>query len=133
MSFNLEIFTPLKVVFKGAVKSVTIPGTEGSFQVLQNHAPLISTFTVGLIKLETDSGQTEYSTGGGVFEVKNNDAVIIAQSVESKSDIDLRRAKLSKERAESVLKDPKASHVQLEDARDTLQRAINRIKIIENK
>lgn len=133
MSFNLEIFTPLKVVFKGSVKSVTIPGTEGSFQVLQNHAPLISNFTVGMIKIETESGLNEYSTGGGVFEVKKNDAVIIAQSVESKADIDLRRAKLSKERAEAVLKDPKATHVQLEDARETLHRAVNRIRIIENK
>lgn len=132
MSFNLEILTPLKVVFQGQVRSVTVPGTEGSFQVLQNHAPLISTFTVGRIKLETESGTNEYSTGGGVFEVKNNNALILAQSVESKDEIDLRRAKTSMERAEEILKTA-VSHVEREEAKLTLERAINRLKILENK
>ena len=104
MSFNLEIVSPVKMVFEGEVNSITIPGTLGSFQVLQNHAPLISTFIVGRIKVEKDSESMEYSTSGGVFEVKNNKAIVLADSIETIEEIDIERAKLSKVRAEEILK-----------------------------
>ena len=133
MSFNLEIVSPVKLVFQGEVKSVTIPGTLGSFQVLQNHAPLISTFIVGKIKVEKDSESLEYSTSGGVFEVKNNKAIVLVDSIETKEEIDIERAKLSKVRAEEILKISDSSIDEKEDAKLALQRAENRIKVIENK
>jgi len=48
---QIEIITPSKITFSGEAKSITIPGTLGSFQVLFNHAPLISTFEIGLVKV----------------------------------------------------------------------------------
>jgi len=133
MSFNLEIVSPVKMVFQGEVKSVTTPGTLGSFQVLQNHAPLISTFMIGSIKVEKDSDTLEYSTGGGVFEVKNNKAIVLADSIETKEEIDIERAKLSKIRAEEILKISDKTINEKEEAKLALQRAVNRIKVIENK
>jgi len=47
---KVEIVTPSKIAFEGDVKSITIPGTKGNFQVLFNHAPLMSSFDVGFIK-----------------------------------------------------------------------------------
>jgi F-type H+-transporting ATPase subunit epsilon len=131
MSFYLEIISPVKIVFQGEVKSVTIPGTTGSFQVLQNHAPLISTFSIGKIKIEKDSEEIEYSTGGGVFEVKNNKSVVLAQSIESKEEIDIERAKFSRLKAEDLLKAGELNAVEKEDARAALQRAINRLRFSE--
>jgi len=133
MSFNLEIVSPVKMVFEGEVNSITIPGTLGSFQVLQNHAPLISTFIVGRIKVEKDSESMEYSTSGGVFEVKNNKAIVLADSIETIEEIDIERAKLSKVRAEEILKIADSTVDEKEDAKLALQRAENRIKVIENK
>lgn len=133
MSFNLEIVSPARMVFQGEVKSVTIPGTLGSFQVLQNHAPLISTFIVGRVKVEKDSETIEYSTSGGVFEVKNNKAIVLADSIETKEEIDIERAKLSKIRAEEILKIENSSVNEKEEAKFAIQKAENRIKVIENK
>lgn len=131
MSFILEIVSPARKVFEGEVKSVSIPGTLGNFQVLKNHAPLISTFTVGKIKIEDHTGVTEFSTSGGVFEVKNNKAIVLAESIESKEEVNLERARLSKIRAEELLKSADLSSQEKEDAKFALQRAINRLKFLE--
>ncbi|MEO8666363.1 MAG: ATP synthase F1 subunit epsilon [Ignavibacteria bacterium] len=130
-NFHLEIISPVKTIFEGEVKSVTVPGTMGSFQVLKNHAPLISSFEIGIIKIGQDSGIFEYSTSGGIFEVKNNKAIVLAESVESKVEIDIKRATLSKSRAEEILKMMEANVSEKEEAKLALQRAINRIKIAE--
>ncbi len=131
MSFNIEIVSPVKMVYSGEVNSVSIPGTSGSFQVLQNHAPLISTFSVGKIKIEKDSEIIEFSTSGGVFEVKSNKAIVLAESIESKDEINIERARQSKLRAEEILKMIEITEDEKEDAKLALQRAINRIKFKE--
>ncbi|MBL8007907.1 MAG: ATP synthase F1 subunit epsilon [Ignavibacteria bacterium] len=131
MSFKLEIVSPARKVFEGEVKSVSIPGTLGNFQVLKNHAPMISTFAVGKIKIENHTGTIEYSTSGGVFEVKNNKAIVLAESIESKEEINIERAKHSKIRAEELLKSSELSSQEKEDAKFALQRAINRLKFTE--
>ena len=133
MSFRLEILSPVKTVFEGDVESVTVPGTIGSFQVLQNHAPLISSFEIGKIKVKHDGGLLEYSTGGGMFEVKDNKAIILAESVETKEQIDLDRARRARERAEQMIKSSGVTPLEREEAAIALQRAINRIKIAEGK
>ena len=133
MSFNLEIVSPVKVVFQGDVNSVIIPGTLGSFQILNNHAPLISSFEIGDIKIQSDSGIQEFATSGGVFEVKNNKAVVLAESIESKEEVDLERARRAKIRAEEILKMEDLSKDKVIDAKQALQRALNRLKIAEKK
>lgn len=133
MSFNLEIVSPVKLVYSGEVKSVSIPGTSGSFQVLQNHAPFISTFTVGKIKIEKDTEVLEFSTGGGVFEVKDNKAVVLAESIETKEEINVARANQSKLRAEEILKMIEITEEEKDEAKLALQRAVNRIKFKEKK
>ena len=79
---QLEILTPSKNVFSGEVKLVKVPGSKGSFEVLKNHAALISTLTSGELKVETDSGETlRYQISGGTVEVKNNHIVVLAESL----------------------------------------------------
>ena len=65
---ELDIISPEKKVYSGKVKSVTIPGTKGNFQVLYNHAPLISTIEIGIIKLVlTDDQQSLFSLQAAVL------------------------------------------------------------------
>ncbi len=130
-SFNLEIISPVSTVFEGEVESVTIPGTVGSFQVLKNHAPLMSSFEIGKIKIEQGQNIIEYSTGGGIFEVKQNKAIVLAESVESKEQIDIDRAGRAKLRAEQILKSSGVSYDEKDEARHALQRAVNRLKIAQ--
>ncbi len=79
---NLEIITPEKIVFQGTVKSVTLPGTLGSFQILTNHAPLISTLTKGSLSYVSQNDElTELQIEDGVAEVHNNRITVCVESV----------------------------------------------------
>ena len=101
---NLNIISPSKSVFSGDVKSITVPGTIGSFQVLKNHAPIISTLEIGLVKIESLDGSTEfYSTGGGTVEVLNNKITLLADSIERSDEIDHNRARAALNRAKERL------------------------------
>jgi len=67
---NLEIITPDKSVFTGEVSLVQLPGIDGSFEILNNHAPLISVLKKGKIKIRDDKGQEQFfEVNGGVIEV----------------------------------------------------------------
>ena len=80
---QLELLTPGKNVFSGEVKLVKLPGSSGSFEVMNNHAPIISALTEGELKVETESGETlRYNTSGGVVEMKNNHIVVLAESID---------------------------------------------------
>ncbi len=80
---HVEILTPEKVIYRGKVKSVTLPGTMGSFQVLYNHAPLISTLEIGTVKLVDENGNVSYFVvGEGFAEVKNNVVTVLVDSAE---------------------------------------------------
>ncbi|HEY4755951.1 MAG TPA: F0F1 ATP synthase subunit epsilon [Ignavibacteriaceae bacterium] len=128
---DLEIISPEKKVYTGKVKSVTIPGTKGNFQVLYNHAPLISTFEIGIIKLVLSDDSTRiFTTSGGSTEVLDNKVLILSDTVEPIESIDIERAKRAKERAEARLT-KKEGIVDVDRARIALARALNRIKMSE--
>jgi len=127
----LEIITPAKIVYKGNIESITIPGVKGSFQVLKNHAPLISVFEIGLVKVKENVNTTKYfATGGGTVEVLNNNVLVLADSLEAVDEIDVERARRAKERAMERLTH-KTEDTDIERARVALARAVNRLNLIE--
>jgi len=78
----LEIITPDKKVYSGQVKLVQLPGVAGLFEILNNHAPIISTLEKGKIKVEEESGQVLYfEVEGGIVENKDNKIIVLAESV----------------------------------------------------
>ncbi len=123
----LEIITPSKKVFGEKIKSVTIPGTKGSFQVLINHAPLMSTFEIGHLKIDTGEKLLIFATGGGTVEVLSNHVLVLADSIEAPEKIDVDRALQAKERAEKRLA-LKEKDLDLPRAQAALARALNRLK-----
>jgi F-type H+-transporting ATPase subunit epsilon len=128
---NVEIITPSKVTFSGGAKSITIPGTIGSFQVLYNHAPIISTFEIGLVKVNIDDNKTIFfATGGGTVEVNKNNVLVLADSFENVESIDVDRAGKAMERAKQRI-ERKLTETDLDRAKVALKRAINRIQIVE--
>ncbi len=125
----LEIVTPSKTSFSGPVYSVTVPGSKGEFQVLVNHAPIMSTFTVGKVTVkDKNKNETIYATSGGVIEVKENKVLVLADSIESQSEIDKARAERAAERARKRLSN-RGSDVDLLRAEASLARALNRLKL----
>ncbi|HKL37855.1 MAG TPA: ATP synthase F1 subunit epsilon [Bacteroidales bacterium] len=77
---ELEIITPDKKLFEGNVNLIRVPGTKGPFEILQYHAPIISTLEKGKIKVEEQAGNPQYfDIEGGVIEVQRNKAIILAE------------------------------------------------------
>jgi F-type H+-transporting ATPase subunit epsilon len=78
----LEIITPDKSIYSGEIKLVQLPGSMGSFEILKNHAPIISTLDKGKIKVIEESGKTLYfDIEGGVIENKDNKIIILVESI----------------------------------------------------
>lgn len=75
----LEIITPETKVFEGEVKSVLLPGANGKFEILNNHAPIISTLTAGQVRVINNNDQKElFDINGGVIEMQNNKIIVLA-------------------------------------------------------
>ncbi|MCU0345688.1 MAG: F0F1 ATP synthase subunit epsilon [Saprospiraceae bacterium] len=98
---KITILTPDKEIFNGAVVSVKVPGSMGEFQVLKNHAPIVSSLNKGTVTLVTDGGEHRfynaetsaietatqagktltYQIGGGFIEVLNNEISLLARGL----------------------------------------------------
>ena len=76
---HLEIITPDKKIYIGEVTSVSVPGSLGRFQILKDHAPIISSLQAGKVKVEDGEGTKEFDVKGGVVENLKNSVVILAE------------------------------------------------------
>lgn len=77
----LEIISPDKNLYTGEVISLRVPGSKGSFQILKNHAPIISTLEKGKIMIRDSEGKnTTIEVDGGVVEAKNNKIIVLAEN-----------------------------------------------------
>ena len=78
---QVEIITPDREIFRGEAILVQLPGIDGSFEILNNHAPLISALKAGKIKVKKtrEAGDDFYEIKGGVIEVLNNKVLILAE------------------------------------------------------
>ncbi len=80
----LEIIAPDQKLYSGEVDLVQVPGSKGSFEILRNHAPLISTLEQGRIKIvDVKGGTTFFEVNGGVIEVKNNKIIVLAETAKT--------------------------------------------------
>jgi len=126
---DIEIVSPEKLVFKGTGKVLTVPGVDGRFQVLNMHAAMIAMFEAGVITVEDEKGEKiNFSTRGGVAEVKKNKVVVLADAAEAKDDIDIERARKAMDRANERLKEG-GKDIDRERAKYSLQRAQIRLKV----
>lgn len=79
MSLNLKIVSPEKVAFDGAVERVVVPGTSGEFEILTDHAPIISTLEQGKLVYQDSEGRHELMVNGGFVEVQKNNVNICVE------------------------------------------------------
>ena len=130
MASNLfvEIVSPSGRVFHGSAKGVRAPGTEGSFEVLYNHAPMIAAIEIGpIVVTDPDGSKITFATSGGFVEVMNNTVTVLAESAELASQIDIDRAQAAQRRAEEALAG--ATDAERESAKAALDRARNRARV----
>lgn len=79
---HLEIITPDKTVYEGEVEYVQLPGSEGSFGILKNHAPIIASLGKGELNFtDTKNQKQSMKINGGVVEVLNNKISVLAEQI----------------------------------------------------
>jgi F-type H+-transporting ATPase subunit epsilon len=131
-TFQLEVVTPEKMVVKDVAEELQMPGKKGYLGILPGHAPLITELSVGEITYRNGSGEHHLSVAWGFAEVLPDKVTILAETCERPDEIDLARAKESKQRAEERLKSTNPE-VDFDRAENALQRAETRIVVAEKK
>ena len=81
---QLDILTPEEQIYSGEADSVTLPGTDGSFQVLNKHAAMISSLAKGLLKYESAGNSGSWDISGGFVEVLNNKVTVLVEQASEK-------------------------------------------------
>ncbi len=76
---QLEIITPEKNIFQGEVELINLPGSDGSFGLLNDHAAIVSTLQEGEIKIVANGNEQIFPVKGGVVEVNNNKVIVLAE------------------------------------------------------
>jgi F-type H+-transporting ATPase subunit epsilon len=79
---QLDILTPEKKIFSGEADAVSFPGTAGAFQVLNHHAPLISSLKEGRVKVRTKKEEKLFTIKSGFVEVLKNKVTVLVEGVE---------------------------------------------------
>ena len=103
MTLRLEIVTPERLVYEDDVDSVVCPGVEGELGVLPHHAPLLTTLGFGELRIRK-GGQLDYfAIAGGFLQVRPDKVVVMAETADMASEIDLQRALAAKAEAEKAL------------------------------
>ncbi len=82
LTFHLIVVTPEKIFFDGQMRSLVAPGGAGSFGVLANHAPLISTLLPGRLVLTPPDGKKQFLTiGSGFLDILNNEVTLVTETI----------------------------------------------------
>jgi len=130
MPLHLEIVTPERRAFEGDVDEVIVPGSEGEMGILPHHAPLISLLGQGVLRLKSGGQEQEFAIFGGFVQVRPDRVVVLAETADMASEIDLERAERARREAERALEGA-VEQADLAQARAALQRALIRIRLVE--
>ena len=76
---NVDIITPSNKLYSGEINSIKVPGSDGEFEILKNHAPIISSLNKGIIRvIDKDNNTENFEINGGVIEMQKNNIIVLA-------------------------------------------------------
>jgi F-type H+-transporting ATPase subunit epsilon len=129
----LEIVTPERQVFSDQVDSVVVPGSLGELGVLPHHAPLVSTLGVGELRIRKGGSEEFFAIVGGFLQVRPDKVVVMAETADIASEIDVAKAEEARREAERALEGGYQEGADLAAARAALQQALLRIRVAERR
>jgi len=129
---NLKIITHEKVVFDSEVDELVVHTTSGLIGVLKDHIPITTSLEIGVTKAKVGEKYKYFAVMGGVFQFRDNSAIILTDVCEDSNSIDVTRAKAAKERAEARLAES-AAELDTQRAQAALARALARLQAALNK
>jgi F-type H+-transporting ATPase subunit epsilon len=103
MTIRCEIVSQDRMVYEGDVDIVVLPGHAGEMGVLPNHAPLLTTLNMGVVKVRHGLEEEVFTVTGGLVEVQPDIVTVLADAAENVEEIDIARAEEAKRRAEEIL------------------------------
>ena len=127
-TFTFELVSPEKLLISEAVESVLVPGSEGDFQVLANHAPMLSTLRPGLLDVVLPGGkERRIFVRGGFTEVGPDSLTVLAQNAIDSADLNKSALAQEIKDAEEDVSDAKD-----DAARDKAQGHLDRLKLVRD-
>jgi len=133
MPILLEIVTPERLAYSDSVDSVVLPGIEGELGVLPHHAPLVSMLGVGELRIRKGGAEESFAIAGGFLQVRPDKVVVMAETADLASEIDLEKAQEARREAEKALEGAATDATDLAAARAQLQAALLRIRVAERR
>ena len=133
MPLHLEIVTPERLAYEDDVDMVLVPGIDGELGILPNHTPLVSLLGVGELTIRKGGQEELFAIAGGFLQVRPDKVVVMAETADLDSDIDLEKAKAARDEAEKALESGYVEGADLSAARAELQRALLRIRVAEGR
>ena len=133
MPLQLEIVTPERLAYSDQVDSVNVPGIEGELGILPHHAPLLTTLGVGELRIRRGGVEESFAIVGGFLQVRPDKVVVIAETADPASEIDLEKAHEARREAERALETGYHEGADLAAARAQLQQALLRIRVAERR
>jgi len=103
MALHCQIVTQDKSLYDGPADMVIAPGSEGELGILPNHAPLLTTLSMGVLRVRHGDEETAFTITGGVMEARPTMVIVLADVGEEVDRIDESRAQAAKARAEELL------------------------------
>lgn len=128
MMIHCRVVTPEGVYKEMDTPIINICSTDGEQGILVNHMPLVTMLKIGHMSTEENGVRQDYAVAGGLFYFRDNEAKILSDAVESRTEIDEERAEAAKQRALTHLQSGNPNE-DLKRAQVALEKAINRIKV----
>ncbi|MFQ6609166.1 MAG: ATP synthase F1 subunit epsilon [Fidelibacterota bacterium] len=125
-TFQLDIVTPTKVISEGQVEYLRAPSIDGLFGVEAGHAPAVIALGIGEIKVVRGTDIIYYSTSGGYADIRQEEVMLLVETIQSATDIDIEKEKAAIQKAKDMLGGDQFDHVK---ARRAMEIAKNSIKV----
>jgi F-type H+-transporting ATPase subunit epsilon len=133
MPLHLEIVTPERLAYEGEVDSVVCPGIEGELGILPHHAPLLTTLGLGELRIRTRGQEEYFAIAGGFLQVRPDRVVVMAETADLASEIDLEAAERARKDAERAMAEGFTEPADMARARAAMERALLRIRVAERR
>ncbi len=134
MPLLLEIVTPERLAYSDTVDAVVLPGVEGELGVLPHHAPLVTMLGIGELRIRKAGAEESFAIVGGFLQVRPDRVVVMAETADMASEIDLEKAQEARREAERALEGTAPTDaVDLAAARASLQQALLRVRVAERR
>ena len=133
MPLHLEIVTPERLAYSDDVDSVQLPGSEGELGILPHHAPLLATLGAGELRIRKGGAEESFAVFGGFVQVRPDKVVVMAETADMASEIDLEKAQEARREAEKALESGYHEGADLSMARAALQQALLRERLAQRR